>query len=53
MNDSDTDTDTPPDALMLMGTHCPYCPSVLKALQALVETGDISHLETHNIEENP
>ena len=47
------DTDTPPDALMLMGTHCPYCPSVLKALQALVETGDISHLETHNIEENP
>jgi len=51
MNDSDTDT--PPDALMLMGTHCPYCPSVLKALQALVESGDISHLETHNIEENP
>jgi thiol-disulfide isomerase/thioredoxin len=51
MNESDIDT--PPDALMLMGTHCPYCPSVLKALQALVETGDISHLETHNIEENP
>jgi thiol-disulfide isomerase/thioredoxin len=51
MNESDTDT--PPDALMLMGTHCPYCPSVLKALQALVEAGDISHLETHNIEENP
>jgi len=51
MNESDTDT--LPDALMLMGTHCPYCPSVLKALQALVDTGDISHLETHNIEENP
>ena len=50
---NDADTDTPPDALMLMGTHCPYCPSVLKALQALVESGDISHLETHNIEENP
>jgi glutaredoxin len=46
-------TDTPPDALMLMGTHCPYCPSVLKALQALVESGHIHHLETHNIEENP
>jgi thioredoxin-like negative regulator of GroEL len=44
---------TPPDALLLMGTHCPYCPSVLKALQALVESGDLSHLETHNIEENP
>jgi glutaredoxin len=50
---NDPDTDTPPDALMLMGTHCPYCPSVLKALQALLESGDISHLETHNIEENP
>lgn len=44
---------TPPDALMLMGTHCPYCPSVLKALQALVASGHIIHLETHNIEENP
>ena len=45
--------DTPSDALMLMGTHCPYCPGVLKALQALVASGHISHLETHNIEENP
>jgi thioredoxin-like negative regulator of GroEL len=47
------DTDTLPDALMLMGTRCPYCPSVLKALQSLQKTGDIGHLETHNIEENP
>jgi len=53
MNEPEPDTNTPPDALMLMGTHCPYCPSVLKALQALVEAGDISHLETHNIEEKP
>ena len=45
--------DTPPDALMLMGTHCPYCPGVLKSLQALLASGHISHLETHNIEENP
>jgi HEAT repeat protein len=50
---NEPDGNTPPDALMLMGTHCPYCPSVLKALQALLESGDISHLETHNIEENP
>lgn len=44
---------TAPAALMLMGTHCPYCPSVLKALQALLAAGDISELESHNIEENP
>lgn len=38
---------------MLMGTQCPYCPGVLKALQALLKSGHISQLETHNIEENP
>ena len=53
MNETQPVADTPPDALMLMGTHCPYCPGVLKALQALLDSGDISHLETHNIEENP
>lgn len=53
MNEPEAVADTPPDALMLMGTHCPYCPAVLKALQALLVSGDISHLETHNIEENP
>jgi len=51
MNKSESNTS--PDALMLMGTHCPYCPGVLKSLQALVAAGHISHLETHNIEENP
>lgn len=44
---------SPPDALMLKGTHCPYCPTVLKSLQALVESGHIGKLETWNIEENP
>lgn len=44
---------TAPAALMLMGTHCPYCPTVLKALQALLASGDISELQTHNIEEHP
>ncbi len=46
-------TATAPAALMLMGTHCPYCPGVLKALQSLLVSGHISQLETHNIEENP
>jgi len=44
---------TKPAALLLMGTHCPYCPGVLKSLQALLASGDISELETRNIEENP
>ena len=53
MNEPEAVADTPPDALMLMGTHCPYCPGVLKSLQALVASGHIHRLETHNIEENP
>jgi hypothetical protein len=44
---------SPPDALMLKGTHCPYCPTVLKSLQELQESGHIGNLETWNIEENP
>lgn len=44
---------TKPAALLLMGTHCPYCPGVLKSLQALLASGDISELETRNIEEHP
>jgi len=50
---NEPDGNTPQDALMLMGTHCPYCPGVLKSLQALLASGHIRHLETHNIEENP
>ena len=46
-------TTTAPAALMLMGTRCPYCRGVLKSLQSLLAAGDISQLETHNIEENP
>lgn len=42
-----------PGAVMLMGTTCPYCPSVLKALQSLLDSGHIDTLETYNIEEHP
>ena len=42
-----------PDALLLMGTHCPWCPSVLASLQALLADGTIASLETVNIEEQP
>lgn len=44
---------SPPDALLLMGTHCPYCPTVLKGLQSLATSGIIGSIETINIEEQP
>lgn len=46
-------TPTAPDAIMLMGSTCPYCPSVLKALQALLDAGHLGSLAAYNIEENP
>ena len=42
-----------PDALMLLGTHCPYCPTVLKGLGELVKSGVIGKLEAVNIEQHP
>jgi glutaredoxin len=44
---------TPPDALLLMGTHCPYCPTVLKGLKSLQAAGVIGKLEAINIEQHP
>jgi hypothetical protein len=43
----------PPDALLLMGTHCPWCPKVLESLQALLADGTIASLKTVNVEEQP
>ena len=42
-----------PDALLLMGTHCPWCPKVLASLQELQADGTIASLETVVIEEQP
>jgi thioredoxin-like negative regulator of GroEL len=44
---------TPPDALLLLGTHCPHCPTVLNALSAMVKTGIIGTLRAVNIEQRP
>ena len=44
---------TPPDALMLLGTHCPHCPSVLNGLTTLVKQGTIGTLKIINIEQRP
>ena len=42
-----------PDALMLLGTHCPYCPTVLRGLSDLVKSGAVGKLEVVNIEQHP
>ena len=43
----------PPDALMLLGTHCPHCPTILQGLGNLLKSGVIGRLEVINIEARP
>ena len=47
------ETRTVPDALLLTGTHCPYCPTVLRGLESLQAAGILGRLEAINIEEHP
>jgi len=44
---------TPPDALLLLGTRCPHCPTVLNALAAMVKSGTIGTFRAVNIEQRP
>lgn len=43
----------PPDALMLLSTHCAHCPSVLDSLAELVKQGVLARLEVINLELRP
>ncbi|MGB5178674.1 MAG: thioredoxin family protein [Gammaproteobacteria bacterium] len=42
---------TPPDALLLLGTHCPHCQTVLQGLANLVKAGTLGTLKVVNIEQ--
>jgi thiol-disulfide isomerase/thioredoxin len=42
-----------PDALLLLTSTCPHCPTVLSALGDLVKRGAIGRLEVINIEAHP
>ena len=42
-----------PDALLLISTHCPHCPTVLAALADMVKQGQIGKLEVVNLEAHP
>lgn len=44
-------SDTPPDALFLLGTHCPHCPTVLQGLANMVKAGSLGTLKIVNIEQ--
>jgi thiol-disulfide isomerase/thioredoxin len=43
----------PPDALLLLSTHCPHCPAVLASLAELVKAGTLGRLEIVNLEVHP
>ena len=43
----------PPDALLLLSTHCPHCPAMLSALADLVKQGTLGRLEAVNLEQHP
>jgi thiol-disulfide isomerase/thioredoxin len=42
-----------PDALLLISSHCPHCPTVLATLADLVKQGAIGRLEVVNLEQHP
>jgi hypothetical protein len=44
-------SDMPPDALFLLGTHCPHCPTVLQGLANLIKAGTLGSLKIVNIEQ--
>lgn len=46
-------TRSPPEVLLLLGTHCPHCPAVVSSLAELVKKGVISSVEMVNLEAKP
>lgn len=44
---------TPPDAVLLMSSSCPFCPTVLEGLAKLVKAGRIGRLEVVNLTVRP
>lgn len=52
-NAAESGTNKTPDALLLLGTHCPHCPGVLSTLADLVKQGVIASLEVVNLEKKP
>lgn len=49
---SETDTNAPPQAMLIIGSQCPYCPAIQQVLSDLVKQNRLSRLEILNIESN-
>jgi thioredoxin-like negative regulator of GroEL len=47
----EAEENTPPDAFLLLGTHCPHCPTMLQGLANLVKAGSLGTLKVVNIEQ--
>jgi hypothetical protein len=48
-----TDNPKSPDALLVLGTRCPHCPTVLQGLSDLVKQGKLGRLEVINLDQRP
>lgn len=48
-----TQPDTTVDALLILSSSCPHCPSVLNHLSDLVKSGEIAQLTIINIDQQP
>ena len=44
---------TLPEALLVVSDACPFCPTVLAGLTALIESGHLARLEVVNVERHP
>ncbi len=42
-----------PEAVMLLSSHCAFCPSVLDSLAKMIKSGELSSLQIINLEQNP
>lgn len=50
---NNTQTPASPSAIMLLSSHCAYCPGVLDSLGKMIKKGDIGQLQVINLEQNP
>lgn len=46
-------THTAPEALLIIGSRCPHCVSVLNHMSTLIKSGDIAQLTIINLEQQP
>jgi len=46
-------SNTTPKAIMLLSSHCAFCPSVLDSLSKMIKSGELSSLQVINLEQSP